>query len=192
MSAAAGRMELHGNLVPSSSLDPYTRLLASIADIVTSTRQSLHQSLLGCIALTVAVAALLLGLFLFLCITSLFWIPLVTGMFWIHVLSSMSKSLLYTTGMCVRRVRDRILKGLARIANSVEDWIVGKVCDHPLSTSPPTPPSPPRIHPNPHSSSPSPQALPSPPKPFPISRTPRNPPRMPPAVARAEVSAVGP
>ena len=49
-----------------------------MADIVTKARQSLHQSLLGCLALVLALSTLLAGLFLLLILTSLFWVPVST------------------------------------------------------------------------------------------------------------------
>ena len=114
-------LDQHG---PSSSLDPYTRLLASVADIVTTARQSLSTSVLGCVALAVAVGALLWSVIAVLLVTSFFWGPVMFFLLSTHVVSSLSKRLLLSMRQGMRRAQDKTLKSLHRLSRTLEQWCV--------------------------------------------------------------------
>jgi hypothetical protein len=97
-----------------------------VADIVTKARQSLQQSLLGCLAVALALGTLLAGLLLLLVLTSLFWVPLVSGLICSQMLSAISRHLVSVGGLSVRRVRDKTLGCLAILVHKIERWVTGK------------------------------------------------------------------
>jgi hypothetical protein len=99
---------------------------ASVADIVTKARQSLHQSLLGCLAVALALGTLLAGLLLLLVLTSLLWVPLVSGLVCSQLLSAISRNLITMGGISVRRVRDKTLGLLGILVHKIEQWVTGK------------------------------------------------------------------
>mmetsp|Transcript_44651 Transcript_44651/g.140891 ORF Transcript_44651/g.140891 Transcript_44651/m.140891 type:complete len:244 (-) Transcript_44651:120-851(-) len=93
-------------VLPGSSLDPYTRLLASIADLVSRLRQSLLQSLWGCTALALVVVSFVSGCFLLLTFTSILWLPV--------LLFTAASQLLVLTSKVLFRIGDRGILNLAR------------------------------------------------------------------------------
>ncbi len=97
-----------------------------MADIVTKARQSLHQSLLGCLAVALALGTLLAGILLLLVLTSLLWVPLVSGLVCSQFVSAISRNLITLGGVSVRRVRDKTLGLLGILVHKIEQWVTGK------------------------------------------------------------------
>ncbi len=73
----------HFTMMPASSLDPYTRLLASLADAVTKARQNMHSFTLFLIA-----AAILCVAGTLLAVTSIIWGPVLFILFWVWTLTA--------------------------------------------------------------------------------------------------------